>query len=190
MRRTPRKTAIRFVRNKQEMEQVLQTLKQTRCAHCGRVGTLNRHDTLHGNDLAAADKQTERGRRAWCSNRGRRGGCGRTMAVVFVRVLPRHSLTAPLLDKLLGSLRAGRPVQAAWEHSRLPVPVQTAYHLLQRLRGRLPALRSALCSRCAPPASRHSDPLRQTAEHLRRAFAHARHPVEAFQYAFQCPLMG
>ena len=178
------------MRNEQELEQVLETLKQTRCAHCGRVGTLNRHDKLHGNDLAAADKQTDRGRRAWCSNRGRRGGCGRTMAIVFAEVLPRHSFTAALLDHLLGGLCAGHSVQSAWEHSRLPVPVQTAYHLLQRLRGRLHAVRSALRSRCAPPASEHSDPLRQTAEHLRKVFGSAGCAVAAFQYELQTTIMG
>ncbi|MDA0321789.1 MAG: hypothetical protein O2923_03605 [Verrucomicrobia bacterium] len=115
------KAVIRFVRNEQE-------LKQARCAHCGCVGTLNRHDTMHGNDLSAADKKTDRGRRAWCSNRGRRGGCGRTMAIVFAHVLPRHGFTAPLLDKLLGGLCAGHSVQAAWENSRLPVALQTVYH--------------------------------------------------------------
>lgn len=184
------RAAIRFVRNEQELERVLGTLKQIRCAHCGRVGTLNRHDTVHGNDLGAADKQTDRGRRAWCSSRGRRGGCGRTTAIVFVRVLPRHSFTAPLLDKLIGGLSAEHSVQAAWEQGHLPVSIESAYHILQRLRRRVDTLRTALLARCAPPSSDHSDPLRQTAEHLRCAFASEPCAVEAFQYTFQTPIMG
>ena len=181
---------IRFVRNDQELKQVLRSLKETRCAHCGRVGTLNRHDTLHGNDLGATNKQTDRGRRAWCSNRGRRGGCGRTLAIVFVHVLPRHSFTATLLGKVLGHLCGGGSVQGVWEQCRLPVPVQSVYHILQRFRTRLAAVRTALLSRCAPPCREHRDPLRQSAEHPRCAFPTQKHPVEAFQYAFQRPLMG
>lgn len=184
------KAVFRFVRDEQELEHTLGILKQLRCAHCGRVGTLNRHDTLHGNDLNAADKSTTRGRRGWCSTRGRRGGCGRTVAIVFVRVLPRHSFTAPMLDKILSGLCDGHSVQAAWRNSRLPVAVQTVHHLLQRLRRRLDALRTTLLARCAPPVSRHTDPLRQTAEHLRCAFATDSSAVEAFQYTFQAPLMG
>ena len=184
------KAVFRFVRDEQELEHTLGLLKQCRCAHCGRVGTLNRHDTLHGNDLSAVDKKTTRGRRGWCSTRGRRGGCGRTLAIVFVRVLPRHSFMASMVDKVLSGLCAGHSIQTAWQNSRLPVAVQTVYHLLHRFRRRLDALRTALLTRCAPPVSEHTDPLRQTAEHLRCAFAAENSPVEAFQYAFQTPLLG
>ncbi len=112
------------------------------------------------------------------------------MAIFFVHVLPRHSFTAPMVGKLLGALCAGHSVQAAWEQSRFPFPIQSVYHLLQRLRRRLAAVRTALLSRCPPPASPHRDPLRQTAEHLRGAFPSASCPVEAFQYALQTPLLG
>jgi len=94
------------------------------------------------------------------------------------------------LGRLLKRLRAGGSVQRAWERSRLPVQLQSVYHMLQRLRTRLPAIRGALLSRCAPPISAHTDPLRQTAEHLWCAFAESANPVEAFQYAFQSPIMG
>ncbi len=182
--------AIRFVRNKQEYKQALRRLKQTRCAHCRRVGTLNRHDQIQGNDLDAVNKQTLRGQRAWCSNRGRRGGCGRTMRIVFARFLPRHSVKATMLGHLLKRLCAGGSIQGAWEQCRLPVHLQSVYHLLQRFRQRLDAVRVALLSRCAPPGSAHADPLRQTAEHLRCAFPGRENPVEAFQRAFQVPIMG
>lgn len=184
------KRAIRFVRDEQELQQALESLKQTSCPHCRKTGTLNRHDTIHGNDLAEANKQTQRGRRAWCSNRGRRGGCGRTVVIVFVGVLPRHSFTAALLDMLLRGLPDGRSVSQICRSERVALPVESVYHLLQRLRRRLDALRTALCTRCAPPSSRHEDPLRQAAEHLHCAFASAPCAVEAFQYAFQMPIMG
>lgn len=181
---------IQFVRNGRERNQILKNLKQTRCAHCRRMGTLNRHDRIQGNDPNAVDKQTLRGRRVWCSNRGRRGGCGRTMRIVFARVLPRHSVNATMLSELLKRLCAGGSIQSAWEQCRLPMHLQSVYHLVQRFRERLAAVRSALLSRCPPPDSVHADPLRQTAEHLRCAFAQSECPVEAFQYAFQTPIMG
>ena len=172
------------------MRKELESLKQTSCVHCLRMGTLNRHDRVYGNDPAAADKQTKRGRRVWCSNRGRRGGCGRTMAVLFVWVLPRHSLTATRLGEVLGHLCAGMSIQAAWARSGHGVPLQSLYHLLQRFRTRLDAVRTALLGRCQPPCSKHRAPLRQTAEHLGLAFPVAACAVAAFQYELQTPIMG
>jgi len=181
---------IRFVRDEEELEQVLENLKQERCAHCRRTGTLNRHDHLQSNDLDAADKQMVRGQRVWCSNRGRRGGCGRTMLIVFARFLPRHSTNATMLGQLLKSLCAGGSIKSAWEQCGLPVDLQSVYHLLQRFREQLAGVRGALLSRCAPPDSAQTDPLRSTAEHLRCAFPAAPCAVAAFQYAFQTPIMG
>ena len=181
---------IHFVRNRQERNQVLQNLKQTRCAHCRRTGTLNRHDRVQGNDPDAVDKQIPRGRRVWCSNRGRRGGCGRTMRIMFARLMPRHSVNAKMLSRLLKGLCGGGSVKHVWEACRLPVQLQSVYHLLRRFRDRLDAVRVALLSRCKPPGSLHADPLRQTAEHLRCAFPQCENPVEAFQHTFQTPIMG
>lgn len=181
---------IRFVRDEQELAEVLENLKQERCVHCRRTGTLNRHDHVQSNDLDCADKQTVRGRRVWCSNRGRRGGCGRTMLIVFARLLPRHSINATMLGQLLKRLCAGGSIKSAWERCRLPVDLQSVYHLLQRFREQLAGVRGALLSRSTPPDSAQSDPLRSTAEHLRCAFPSSACAVEAFQYAFQTPIMG
>jgi len=181
---------IRFVRDEHEQKQVLETLKQERCAHCRRTGTLNRHDHVQRNDLDRADKQTVRGQRVWCSNRGQRGGCGRTMLIVFARFLPRHSFSATMLGRLLKQLCLGGSIKRASERCRLPVDLQSVYHLLQRFRERLDAIRAALFSRCTPPESMQTDPLRSTAEHLHCAFPSAGCAVEAFQHAFQTPIMG
>jgi hypothetical protein len=112
------------------------------------------------------------------------------MAIFFMQVLPRHSFTAALLGELLGALGATGSVQASWEQAPRAFPLQSAYHLLQRFRQRLAAVRTALLSRCPPPPSLHRDPLRQTAEHLACAFGSHPCAIEAFQYTFQTPLMG
>jgi hypothetical protein len=181
---------INFVRKRKDCNQALQNLKQTRCAHCRRMGTLNRHDRIQGNDPDSVNKQILRGRRVWCSNRGRRGGCGLTMRILFARLLPRHSANAKMLSTLLKGLCGGGSVKRIWEESRLPMQLQSCYHLLKRLRDRLDTVRAALLTRCKPPGSRHSDPLRQTAEHLRCAFPGRQNLVEAFQHTFQTSIMG
>jgi len=129
---------IQFVRSGQERNQVLRKLKRTRCAHCRRIGTLNRHDRIQGNDPETANKKMLRGRRVWCSNRGRRGGCGRTMRIMFACVLPRHSVKAGMLSGLLEHLGAGASIKGAWERCGLPVQLQSVYHLVQRVRSGCP----------------------------------------------------
>ncbi len=172
------------------MQQTLENVKQISCAHCGRVSRLNCHDTLYGNDLSTVDKKTIRGRRLWCSNRDKRGGCGQTMALLFVWVLPRHSFTAPMLDKLLRFICEGISVQAAWEKGGFQLQLQSVYHLLQRFRDRIGPLRSALLNFCTPPESQHEDPLLQTLEHMHCAFPAENNVVECFQYTIQTPIMG
>jgi hypothetical protein len=126
----------------------------------------------------------------WCSNRGQRGGCGRSFSIFLAQVLPRHTVTAPWLWKLLCRLLAGGSAKAAIEALAPPFALETLYHLLQRLRRRLSDLRSRLCHEQEAPDSSQSDPVLQTAEHLQIVFAGATCVPAAFQHRFQHPLMG
>jgi len=105
-------------------------------------------------------------------------------------VLPRHSVTALWLWPLLSRLLAGGSIKAAVEALAPPFKLETLYHLLQRLRARLPDLRSRLCRQQQAPVSSHSDPLLQTVEHLQSVFAEAACALSAFQLRFQEPFLG
>jgi hypothetical protein len=78
-----------------------------------------------GNDPERADGQRRRGQRAFCSNRGRRGGCGRTVAICFAGVLPRHSVTTGLLTRLCAGLLTGSSLKAAAEALDAPFALET-----------------------------------------------------------------
>jgi hypothetical protein len=145
---------------------------------------------LRGNDPAQVNGQTVRGQRVFCSNRGRRGGCGKTFSLVLAEVLPRHTFTASLLWQWLIELLAGRSLKAAVEKLRLPFALETVYRLRRRLRGHLHALRTRLCREQKPAASSHADPLLQTVKHLQAVFAHSVCPPADFQRHFQCPFLG
>jgi hypothetical protein len=168
------------------------TLKQLRCPFCGAAETLNCHSKLYGNDPKADDGQAQgqRGQRVWCSNRGQRGGCGRSFSIFLADVLPRHTVSASGLWSLLDRLREGSSIKAAVQALGLPFPLETLYHLLQRLRGRLAAIRSTLCRQGPPPASWQTDPLLQTVEHLRGLFPKSECPPAEFQLHDQHPLLG
>ena len=159
------------------------------CPFCRRCGTLNRHSFLYGNALDSPNGRELRGQRFLCCPRGRRGGCGRTFPVFLAGVLPRHSVNASSLWTLLCLLLTGVSVRAAYGSLSAPFALDTFYHLLARLRGRLDGLRSLLHRRLPPPDSAQRLPLLQTVEHLRAAFPDASCPLAAFQESFQSPLM-
>jgi hypothetical protein len=101
-------SAFSFCARRPGVKKAAFSLKQSPCPHYGRAGSLNRHSRALGNDPAQANGQSVRGQRVFCSNRGQRGGCGRTFPLVLVDVLPRHTLTASLVWRWLVELMAGR----------------------------------------------------------------------------------
>jgi hypothetical protein len=150
---------------------------------------LNLHSQCYGNDPCDVLGRIRRGQRVFCSNRGQRGGCGRSFSLLLAWVLPRHTFPAPRLWDVLARLGTGS-IKVAWETLCPPLTLDTLYHLVQRLRRRLAAVRPALCRITSPPVCEYASPLLQTIQHLRHAFPSSPCPLCAFQLRFQQPLMG
>lgn len=131
-----------------------------------------------------------RGQRVFCSDRGERGGCGKTFAVFLADILPRHTVRATLFWQLLCQWLAGLSVKAAAESLRLPWALETFYRLWRQLEKRAYVLRPLLCQKQAPPPADHREPLRHTLKHLQSLFALAACPLQEFQLVFECPLLG
>jgi hypothetical protein len=104
-------------------------------------------------------------------------------------VLPGHTVRAAALWSLLKRLLKGSSIKAAVQGLSLPFALETLYHLLQRLRKRLPTVRPVLCREKTAPASSQTDPLLQTMEHLRGLFLKSKGPLADFQLHFQRPLL-
>ena len=90
----------------------------------------------------------------FCSDRGQRGGCGKTFPLFFAGVLPRHTFNATLLWALLLKLLAGSTIKSAAEILRLPFSQEAVYGIVRRCRLRLDRVRSLLLRAHAAPASR------------------------------------
>jgi len=174
----------------QALKLCLLTLKAQRCPLCQCSESLNRHSFLYGNDPVCADGQRLRGQRVFCSDRGQRGGCGRTFPVFLADVLPRFTVGASLLWRLLCLLLQGGSVLSAINTLRSPFAPQTFYRLLQCLRLRMDFARPLLCQLAQAPQSSRSDPFLQTVEHFQAAFAGADCPLAQFQSRFQKALFG
>ncbi len=145
---------------------------------------------LRGNDPAVVNGQIGRGQRVFCSDRGQRGGCGKTFPLFLAGVLPRHTFNATLLWALLRQLLGGATIQAAAEILRLPFSLEAAYGIVRRCRQRLEVVRSFLWREHSAPASGRTDPLLQTLEHLRQTFAQDSGALAAYQRHFQRPFLG
>jgi len=165
-------------------------LKQRPCPYCGKVGTLNIHDKIYGNKSDDKTDRCLRGQRGWCSNRGKRGGCGKTISFVFSWVLPRHSFTADILDHTLTELSSGSSVKTAHERCRTLLSLQGLYHLIKRFSLRIDALRTKLIEKSKPTVSTLSDPILQTFQHLQTVFSLDPCAISAYQQDFQVPIMG
>jgi hypothetical protein len=131
------------------------------------VGALIKHGWLRGFGPAGWIKGI-RARRLFCSNRGSRPGCGRTVSVFFDCVLNRLSLTTSLLWRfLVAGLRMS--IKSAWESlpSSASRSLTTAYRIHRRVRMDMPRLRSELTRIHPPPeAISSSDPFAALVTHL------------------------
>ena len=172
------------------LKSLLLCLKELQCPFCFCSESLNRHSFLRGNDPNCRQGRCLRGQRVFCSDRGQRGGCGRSFSVFLADVLPRHSVTATLLWSLLCFWLGGLSLNAAALSLHSLFDVSAFYHLRRRLRGRLEVVRSLLCRDQKPPASSQADPLLQTVEHFQTVFPNSSCPVRQFQIRFDQALMG
>ncbi|MDF9826598.1 hypothetical protein M2447_000679 [Ereboglobus sp. PH5-10] len=66
-----------------------------------------------------------RGRRVYCSNRGRRSGCGRTFAIYLSTTVPRHGVDTATLSRLFAGLLARLSLKADDESLRAPFAMET-----------------------------------------------------------------
>lgn len=126
----------------------------------------------------------------FCSDRGQRGGCGRTFPLFLASVLPRHTFTAELLWALLLKLLGGATIKAAAEILALPFSLEAVYGIIRRCRHRLEVVRSLVGREHRVRASQQSDPFFQTLEHLRQIFPQATDALTVYQRHFQRPFLG
>jgi hypothetical protein len=126
-------------------------LKGEVCPHCGRQGTLNRHGWLLGSEETGSGKQARRGRRLYCSNRGRREGCGRTVSVRPGDLLKGLRTRSGPLWRYLRRLMEGRTPARAWEGLGKSFSLESAYRYKRRFLQCQHRLKELLCRERSPP---------------------------------------
>lgn len=156
--------SVRFVRTEEELEEFRRSVKLRACQHCGAHETLNAHGFLRGYGETGSEV-AKRGRRFFCSNRGRRAGCGRTFSVSISGYLPRFSVLALALWSLLRCAVKTSLFQAA----RLPswsLSLSSAYRLKRLFEREAPQFRGWLFREKGPPEIPSRSPLTQLLAHF------------------------
>lgn len=181
--------AVSFLPSAVEFDAYRLHLKSVPCPHCRAMGHLNRHGCLRGYAQEGSERVV-RGWRLFCSNRGRRRGCGHTHSILLAECLRRRTLRAGQLWQFLEGLQSGLSIKAAWEKLASTFSLECGYRIMRALRRVQSRIRTLLCRIQEPPSSLRENSLGQTIEHLRAVFAQARCPVAAFHLRFQQPLLA
>ena len=135
-----------------------------------------------------ARKKAVRARRVFCSNRGIRPGCGRTISVWRSDKIRRVCVSTRLVWRFLQRVVAdGMAAATRTIDGRLGV--RAWQQLWRRFVLGQSAIRTALLGRCRPPpesatASRHA-PVAQVLAHLQAAFPDTDCPIAAFQHSMR-----
>jgi hypothetical protein len=178
-----------FVRDGAELAASLLRAKLTACPHCGRVGALNLHGVVTGYAEVGSER-VQRGHRLFCSNRGRRPGCGRTFAVLLADTLGACAVRTGTLWSFLLEIATGLSRKAAWEATGAAVlSLRSGYRLWHRFARAGPTIRTRLSSHCPPPPCDSPLPMAQLTEHLRLALP-CDNPLSDFQHSFQLDLLS
>lgn len=188
------KKTFRYYKSRHEFEQFHSGLKNTACPHCRTVGNLILHGFLKGfsdNPCIESNKKIKRGHRVFCSNRGRRKGCGRTFSVLCSRFIENLFITAGNLWRFIKRVVRTDNIRQSFLAIKSTLSISTAYYLWKRFISNQSRIRIRLKSLCnLPPDCRSgSTPPAETVSHLLFCFKHHPCPISAFQEQFQTAFM-
>ena len=103
----------------------------TQCPHCQRSEHLIVHDTVH--KKACGGRSLIVGRRLFCSNRGQRKGCGRTLRLSLANRIPSLFYSTQAVCLFLLALMESLSIHKAYEKATGQAQTRNAFRWLHRL---------------------------------------------------------
>lgn len=161
-----------------------------RCIHCRQLGMVNAHGFLRGYS-ADGTPDFVRGRRFFCSNRGRKIGCGRTMSILFCVFIATFSVTTSLLFELVKLVLGTCSVRKAWlKIGSKQFSERSGYRLWNRLLASSTHIRTLLLRAGPPPLCETESSIHQNILHIKEHIQDkSTDPFAAFQCQFQVSLL-
>lgn len=174
------------MKDEASLEGALGAMRMAPCPHCRRTGALIGHGSLRGYTERGSEILL-RGRRVFCSNRGRRFGCGRTFSLLLATTLAGFVVRTFTLFGFAKTVLDGFSPRAAWLHvCDGAFSLSSAYRLWRRLATAQSALRTQLSRELPAPPSTARHPLAQLLGHLAALLgADGPDPFAAFQDRLQ-----
>jgi len=180
----------RFYKSESRFQRIHHNLKHHPCPHCDQIGTLNLHGYLKGYDDQQGNNKVIRGHRVFCSNRGRRQGCGQTFSVMCSTQFKKFIITTNTLWSFLKQILLGLNTFQAFHSMQSRFKTSMAYRLIRIITLNQPRIRTLLFNKYpAPKHAKKFTPLIATIRHLQSAFSHHDDPLSAFQIHFQTPFI-
>jgi hypothetical protein len=136
----------KFVDSNKRLTEIADSIRMRFCIHCQKHGSLVKHGFVWGPDYEQKKANISRikARRFYCSNRGLRNGCGRTITVHLCNSIPHHRTLACTLWQWLLSVLTEENVHQAWHHFRLKFSLSTGYRLWHKAHNHLSYWRNQL----------------------------------------------
>lgn len=178
-----------FCHNEEEAQCCRRESRLRACPKCGQAGDVVCHGLLLGY-RDGEHRRVVRGWRFWCSDRGRRRGCGKTFSVLWSWALRCCTVSANLLWLFVSAVGEGKTVKAGWEMVSGKLSLRTGYRLWGRLLRVQSWVRQLLLREKPPPASEHRRVEFELIDHLGAVFGGAVCPVCEFQRRFQRNFLG
>jgi hypothetical protein len=175
---------LRFYKNQTQFQAFYLKLKLMMCPHCSLSGCLILHGYLDGNS-DRGNARIRRGHRIYCSNRYKKGGCGKTFSVLTAEVLPGFTIGAQRLWRFLENIENGLHSARAFAMIGCSMAPSGAYRLFKKFVTAQARIRTFLSRIKDPPPAQVQSPAIQTILHLHSAFDDAACPITDFQYHFQ-----
>lgn len=110
----PNHNSAEFARDASDLQDRSLAIKQARCPHCRRDGTLNAHGFLRGY-AESGSARIVRGRRFFCSSRrAAHRGCGRTFSVLLQHHVTGFTVSTVTLLAFVLAIVGGASRKVAW----------------------------------------------------------------------------
>ena len=173
-----------YYESEDDFEKIRRRLKQRECPHCRIIGNLILHGYLKGYAPGRYAEFCNRGHRVFCSDRGRRKGCGRTFSILLSIFMKRFTFCTKRIHSLLKNIMNGFGPTGNYQKT---VSVSSVYRIKKLFKINQHHVREKLFQIGPPPFCDTHDPILKTLKHLALCFPDRNDPIRAFQLHFQKP---
>lgn len=169
-----------------KLQTVCANIKLKQCPYCKKYGMLIFHGFIYG--LNEYRNVVKKGRRIYCSNRGNRSGCGRTISYRLCTYIKQSFLSSETTWQFLSKILNGTSIEKSYYslNNSFIISISVLYSIWNKFRNNIYEIRTTLSNTISISDTPTDCPIRETIFHLNNiTHDNCQNPVEAFQLLFQ-----